>query len=155
MKSEAKPFTGWKFLAIMVGAFTIIIGVNLTLAFQAVATFPGLETKNSYVASQSFDQDRAAQAALGWDIDVDIQGDELRLAIRDEDGRLVRPMELTGLFGRPTHVKNDQVLEFRTTPDGFTAPVQAGGGNWNLRLTALTVDGVEFRSRVVIHGGQG
>ena len=50
------------------GAFTVIIGVNVALAVNAVRTFPGLETKNSYVASQTFDDRRAAQEALGWTV---------------------------------------------------------------------------------------
>ena len=40
---------GWHVLAAFVLAFSVIIGVNLTLAFNAVRTFPGLEVKNSYV----------------------------------------------------------------------------------------------------------
>ena len=55
---------GHHVLIMFVGGFSIIIAVNMTLAFNAVSTFPGLETKNSYVASQSFDADRAAQEAV-------------------------------------------------------------------------------------------
>ena len=58
---------GWHVALWFSMAFGVIIAVNLTLAFNAVRTFPGLEVKNSYVASQSFDADRAAQNALGWD----------------------------------------------------------------------------------------
>ena len=46
---------GWHVFATFAAAFGIIISVNLTLAFKAVATFPGLEVRNSYIASQSFD----------------------------------------------------------------------------------------------------
>ena len=56
-----REFTGWHMLGLMVGGFGIIIAVNLTLAWNAIATFPGLETRNSYVISQSFQADRAAQ----------------------------------------------------------------------------------------------
>jgi nitrogen fixation protein FixH len=62
------PLTGPKVFAMFAIGFGIIITVNLTLAFQAVATFPGLETRNSYVASQSFDRDKRAQDALGWTV---------------------------------------------------------------------------------------
>ena len=57
--------TGWHVLAIFVGAFGVIIGVNVALAWNAVATFPGLEVDNSYIASQTFDDRREAQEALG------------------------------------------------------------------------------------------
>ena len=46
-----KELTGRKVLAITVGFFAVIIAVNLFMAFKAVGTFPGLEVKNSYVAS--------------------------------------------------------------------------------------------------------
>ena len=68
MTSATRKLTGWHVLAIFTAAFGVIIGVNLTLAFNAVATFPGLETGNSYVASQSFDARRDAQQALGWTV---------------------------------------------------------------------------------------
>ena len=61
-----KQLTGRHVLMIFCGAFGIIIGVNLLLAWSAVSTFPGLEVKNSYVASQQFDERKAAQEALGW-----------------------------------------------------------------------------------------
>lgn len=46
-----KELTGRHVLLMFVAGFGIIIAVNLTLAFSAVRTFPGLEVKNSYVAS--------------------------------------------------------------------------------------------------------
>ncbi|MCW1949884.1 MAG: FixH family protein, partial [Octadecabacter sp.] len=51
---------GWHVLAGFGAAFGIIIAVNLTLAYKAVQTFPGLEVKNSYVAGQVFDENRIA-----------------------------------------------------------------------------------------------
>ncbi|HBR40028.1 MAG TPA: nitrogen fixation protein FixH, partial [Sulfitobacter pontiacus] len=54
-----RPLTGWHVLAMFIGGFSIIISVNLALAFNAVRTFPGKETESSYVASQNFDTDRA------------------------------------------------------------------------------------------------
>ena len=50
-------------LGIAVGAFGVIIAVNLVMAYQAISTFPGLEVANGYVASQTFDADRKAQDA--------------------------------------------------------------------------------------------
>ncbi|MEL7345657.1 MAG: FixH family protein, partial [Pseudomonadota bacterium] len=49
-----RQLTGWHVFGMFALAFGIIISVNMTLAFQAVRTFPGLEVKNSYVASQAF-----------------------------------------------------------------------------------------------------
>ncbi len=60
----ASPITGFKVLMFAVAAFGTIIAVNVFMAYKAVSTFPGLEVANSYVASQTFDADRAAQEAL-------------------------------------------------------------------------------------------
>ena len=68
-----KPLTGRKVFFITAGAFGVILAANLTLAFSAVGTFPGLETKNSYVESQNFNIDRDAQLALGWDADIRLE----------------------------------------------------------------------------------
>ena len=86
--NDAKGFrmTGPKVLAIMVTAFGTIIAVNLTLAYSAVSTFPGLEVQNSYIASQNFNEDLSAQQALGWDVSADVSGNELILKITGPDG---------------------------------------------------------------------
>ena len=76
-----KPLTGRKVFAIFAGAFALIIGVNLFMAWNAIGTFPGLETKNAYVANQTFDDERAAQEALGWETSVAIQGETVQLTI--------------------------------------------------------------------------
>ena len=87
MMTEIK---GWHVATGFVLAFSIIIGVNLTLAVNAVRTFPGLEVKNSYVASQHFEADRAAQNALGWDVSAFVRDGHLYLEIL-EDGSAIAP----------------------------------------------------------------
>ena len=82
-----RKFTGKHALMVFVGAFGIIITVNLLMAFKAVSTFPGLETKNSYVASQEFDDKRAAQEALGWTVSARATGGLVILSITDQLGR--------------------------------------------------------------------
>ena len=72
--------TGKHVLVITVSAFAVIIAVNLLLAYKAVSTFPGLEVQNSYVASQVFDTDKAAQLALGWTLTPSYQANEVQLA---------------------------------------------------------------------------
>ena len=52
-------------LAMFVAAFGVIIAVNLVLAYNAVKTFPGLEVKNSYVASQEFNERLQGTAGAG------------------------------------------------------------------------------------------
>ncbi|MCI2400645.1 FixH family protein [Aliiroseovarius subalbicans] len=150
---EGRELTGKHVLIIVVSAFAIIIGVNLFMAFSAVGTFPGLEVKNSYVASQEFDQLRDAQEALGWDVSAEIEGDVLTLSILDPEGDPVEVLNLDGTLGRATHVNDDQTPDFSQSSTGsYVANVgQLDGGNWNLRMTATAPNGTPFQQRIVIY----
>ncbi len=140
---------GWHVFLMFAVGFGIIIAVNLTLAFQAVRTFPGLEVKNSYVASQRFEADRAAQTNLGWDVSAVLTGNQLALSII-QDGKSISPEIEQATFGRATHVGQDQTPEFIFDGTALRATVEAGPGNWNLRLKARTADGTLFQQRVVV-----
>lgn len=140
---------GWHVLSGFSLAFGIIIAVNLTLAFNAVKTFPGLEVKNSYVASQAFDEDRTAQLALGWDVAAKLEGSELVLTIV-ENGNPIAPTIEKAVFGRATSVQADQIPEFVFDGVSLRAPVVAGDGNWNLRLQARSDDGTLFQQRIIV-----
>lgn len=132
-------------------AFGVIIAVNLVLAWQAVATFPGLEVKNSYVASQEFDVRKAAQEGLGWTVRADHVGGLLVLRITDADGVPVRAAKLDAVLGRATHVAEDSRPDFQFDGMAYVAPVALADGNWNIRMTAIAEDGTEFQQRVVLH----
>lgn len=140
---------GWHVLAVFVLAFGVIISVNMTLAFNAVRTFPGLEVKNSYVASQSFDADREAQLGLGWEVSAIVERGALRLEIL-EDGMAIAPVVEDAVFGRATSVVDDQVPAFEWDGRALVAPVDAGPGNWNLRVKLRAEDGTLFQQRIVV-----
>lgn len=143
--------TGRHVLFGFVGAFSVIIGVNLVLAFSAVKTFPGLETPSSYIANQTFDEDRAAQEALGWTIAATIEGEDLVVRITGADGAAVRTEELGGILGRPTTVRDDKTLEFAWRDGAYRAPIGAvEQGNWDYRMEAVALDGTPFKQRVEV-----
>lgn len=144
------PITGRKFFAIIASFFVVIITVNVALAVSAVRTFPGLEVANSYVASQSFDLERAAQERLGWDVSATLRGGDLVLAITGPDGAPVGDAAIDGTFGRATSVRDDQRPAFGFDGQAWRAPVVAGPGNWNFRLEAVAADGTPFHQRVVV-----
>lgn len=150
---RGRPFTGWHAFAIFGSAFTVIIGVNIALAVNAVRTFPGLEVKNSYVASQTFDDRRAAQEALGWDVraEADPATDRVTLHINGPDGAPVIVQSLHAVLGRATEVADDREPEFRFDGAAYVAETGIGPGNWNIRMTARAQDGTLFEQRVVLH----
>lgn len=148
---KQREFTGRHMLLIMLLAFGTIIVVNLTMAYNAVSTFPGLETKNSYVASQQFDANRDAQLALGWDVTARVEDGMLHLSILDETGAPVEAALASATLGRATHVRDDFTPQFFWTGKDYAAPVDLAGGNWNLRLEATAPDGTPFQQRIVIY----
>lgn len=146
-----REFTGKKAAMVFVGAFGIIIGVNLVLAYKAVQTFPGLEVKNSYVASQNFDARRDAQTTLGWTVAANARGGLLVLSITDTAGQPVEVASLDATLGRATHVKDDVTPAFQFDGSAYVVPIELAKGNWNIRMLAVAKDGTEFRQRVVLH----
>ena len=148
-----RELTGRKVLFMTCAAFAVIIGVNLTLAWKAVSTFPGLEVKNSYVASQGFDAARAAQLALGWDVSATLEDGTLTLAFL-QDGAPVRPTITAATLGRATHVADDITPDFTWTGEAFVARPDLAPGNWNLRLEAEAPDGTPFRQRVIVRAAR-
>ena len=139
--------TGKHVLAITVGAFAVIISVNLTLAFQAVNTFPGLEVKNSYVASQGFDRRKTAQEALGWTLVPTYRDGRIDLAFTDKEGLPVRVAELEVLVGRTTSTSDDVWPGFVEMGDVYSAPLDLERGKWMVKVTALAPDGTLFEQR--------
>lgn len=143
-----RQLTGKHVLGIFIGAYVVIISVNLALAWSAVSTFPGLEVQNSYVASQGFNARLAEQRTLGWQAQAAVEGGELRLRILTPDGEPADVAMLTATLGRATHVRDDQTPAFRRTVDGFAAEVALEPGYWHLRLVATSPDGTEFQQRL-------
>lgn len=129
----ATPLTGRKVLLMFTMGFGLIIAVNVTLAINAVSTFPGLEVANSYVASQQFQARRSAQDALGWTAQATYAGDALTLRVTDANGQPIDPATFTATIGRPTTRDADIALHF---DPGGTAPVTLAPGRWRLDLAS-------------------
>lgn len=144
------PLTGRKVFVIAASAFGVIIAANVTLATQALRTFPGLEVANSYVASQGFDAQRQAQQALAWTLQAGYDAAQIRLRFTDAAGDAVRVDDLTLLVGRATEARDDAQPDLRAEGDAYVAALALAPGRWLLRVTARADDGTLFRQRVVI-----
>lgn len=135
-------------LAFSVGAFGLIIAVNLVMAWKAISTFPGLEVENSYVASQEFDIRREAQEALGWTLEASYDRGRARVAFTDRDGHAVQVADLTVLIGRTTEARDDVTPQFTFLGDAYEAEVPLNRGYWMFKITAHAMDGTLFEKRV-------
>ena len=146
-----KTFTGRKFLMLAIAFFGVIIAVNVFMAYNAIATFPGLEVKNSYVASQVFDRERKAQEALGWHVETAYDSGVLTVAFRDKDGLPVRVEEMGALVARPTQQRDDQTPDFAYANGTFSAPLTLAPGQWNVMVNAKAHDGTAFRQKIILY----
>ncbi|RLQ87146.1 FixH family protein [Notoacmeibacter ruber] len=133
------PFTGRHMLIIMVLFFGVVISVNLTLAFFASQSWTGLVVKNSYVASQNFEKDRAeraAQIARDWDAHVSMKDDFLAVELKDGEGRPVERAKVTAELKGVMFDKDDQTVVLPSLPEGgYGLPVDLHAGAWVAKLT--------------------
>lgn len=140
--------TGRKVLMGFVGAFGIIISVNLWGAYNAIHTFPGLEVENGYVASQSFNRDMKAQRALAWDIKLNYDEKVLSVDFRRQPGSTADIAKLAVLVGRPTEAREDKRPSFTRKGDVFSAPLDLHPGKWMVVVQAEATDGTPFKQRL-------
>ncbi len=146
-----RQFTGRHAALVFIGAFGVIITVNLIMAVSAVRTFPGLEVKNSYVASQQFNDRLATQTALGWQVSAEASGGLVFLSIVGADGDPVELRALKATLGRSTHEKEDFDPAFEFDGSAYVARAELAPGNWNIRMVAKAQDGTEFTQRVLLY----
>ena len=148
MFNTDKPLTGRKVLAIAVAAFGTIIAVNLTLAYNAVQTFPGVEVKNGYIASQRFEAERAAQERLGWISAARYERGRLDVTVLDRAGAPAPIENVAFRIGRPTTKARD--LELAATRKGWETELDLAPGLWRLDIVGETATGDRFRQHLTI-----
>ncbi|MFC3169744.1 FixH family protein [Paracoccus fontiphilus] len=148
-----KELTGRHVLIITLAAFGVIIAVNVVMAVLAVGSFPGLEVKNSYVASQQFDRERQAQQDLGWTARASYDGAELVVEIVDGQGRHPILRDFSATVGRPTHKRADVTPDFSVAGGVYRAALDLEPGSWNIHVQAVAEDGTPFRQRLDHYAG--
>lgn len=151
----ARELTGKHVLGIFVGAFGVIFSVNLFMAYKAIGTFPGVEAKNTYEASQNFDVTRKAQTALGWQVADSYADGQLMLNIsQDETGQPAAVRDLQVLVGRATESTDDRMPVFVRKAGVWVAPVDLTPGKWVLRIAAIADDGTPFQQQRALFVGE-
>lgn len=149
-KQSEFRITGPRVFAFIASAFGLIIGVNLLMAYKAISTFPGLEVSSSYVASQTFDAEKAAQDSLGWQL---VQGydsslGQLSLRFLDRAGAPVQLGDLQVLVGRSTEARQDFSPSFVYSQGAYVADAKLGQGKWVMHVTGYARGGTLFRQRL-------
>jgi nitrogen fixation protein FixH len=155
MGKHGKPLTGRKVLMIAVGAFGAIITANLTLAYSAVQTFPGIEVKNGYIASQHFERERAAQERLGWRTEAAYVNGVLTVSVLDAAGDPARIEDVKFRLGRPTTEADDLEPHLLADGRGWHAELDLAPGPWRLDIIGAAEDETRFRQHVTFTSRNG
>jgi len=153
-------FTGWHMLSIMVAFFGVIIAVNITMAYNAISSWSGLVVKNTYVASQEFN-DKAEtgkeQAALEWQQTANFADGIFTYRLVDRDGNTVAVTGGTVEFKRPVGDVQDTKLTLDVGDDSLlSGAVELGEGAWIMEVNsdAGLEDPYRHITRIIIKDGK-
>jgi nitrogen fixation protein FixH len=136
---EGHPFTGWHMLGVVGLFFGTIIAVNIMMAYWAVSTFPGLNAKNSYVASQNYNlllKDAAAQDERGWKGKLTLDARRPALALSDRAGSPIPGLDVWILAGRPANASTDRELKLEPIAGIYRAEEALERGRWLVEIEA-------------------
>jgi nitrogen fixation protein FixH len=135
-------------LAVVFLFFGVIIAVNVVLAVAASGTFPGLVVRNSYVASQGYNQlltSARVQTEAGWRLELEAADGLLNVRLANRDGRVEHYLVVTALAGRPSSSREDRTIEFSDGADGYRAAEALSPGLWEIDVEARRGGELVFR----------
>ncbi len=145
--SQKKPFklSGWHFLGIMLSFFGVIIIVNIVFVTRALDAFSGLVVKNSYVASQEYNEkieQADAQKSLNWKLDLLVNAKGADFILNDKTGKPVSKMLVTVNLRMNKNTDNDMVLILNEqNPGHYIASLPKGAtppnGSWIITMDIL------------------
>ena len=146
------PFTGRHMLLVVLLFFGTIIAVNIAMVVAATGTFPGLVVKNSYVASQHYNElleSARIQNEAGWQVELAAPDGVITFRLADRDGGARQ--QVTALAGRPSSTLEDRVIDLVEGPGGYTALEQLPAGLWDIDIEAKRGDDLIFREQRRLH----
>ncbi len=106
-------FTGWHMVGVLGLFFGVTIMVNIALAVFANGSWTGLIVKNSYVASQHYNErlvNDERQASLGWTGTFVYDNATVSLRITDSAGRPVAVDAVSVTLRRPASEQDNSGL---------------------------------------------
>ncbi|HHB83170.1 MAG TPA: cytochrome oxidase [Devosia sp.] len=150
-----RPFTGKHMLIIIILFFGTIFSVNIFMATKATQSWTGLVVKNSYVASQQFNEKLAAsraQAELNLKIDISYSDGILKFFLADEDNVAVELKDVTIALTRPIGTKLDRTLTLQPVHTWYEVAEELPAGVWNVVIHALMPGRPDFnyRARLIV-----
>ena len=119
--------------------FGVIIAVNITMATMASTTWTGLVVKNSYVASQKYNQQLEHAKALqdaGLRSDLSYYDGELIFSLKGKSGNRLNIKNLVADIGRPAFEQEDRKLSFLPGQNNsYKLAINLAPGEWIVSIT--------------------
>jgi nitrogen fixation protein FixH len=142
--SSPRPLTGRVVLALLLGFFAVVFGVNATMMKLAIDTLPGTEVDSAYSAGMSYEREIAAaraQSNRDWQVDARVERQPdgsatLRVEARDKNGSPLAGLKFFGRLERPTDKRADLEVTMAEVGNGIYRGNAAGvaPGRWDLVL---------------------
>jgi nitrogen fixation protein FixH len=140
--------TGWRFLAMIVGFFLVVIGVDVSFAVVAYRTHPGEVSVTPYEDGLVYNKKLAqmqAQDALGWRAAAGPEAGKVIVVLEDKAGRPLSGLAVTGKLERPATEAGRITPRFAETGPGRYEAAEAGlAGAWDLTAEAHDRAGHSF-----------
>lgn len=152
--AETRPFTGRKFLAILLGAFLLVTAVNGLMIWLALSSWTGLVSDSAYEEGLGFDRvlaESRAEATLGWQgkVTYDAVKGRLSIVLADRAGRPLSGLQLSAQWLRPTHEGFDREIALpELAPGSYGAAIRPPlPGQWDVRVTVKEGGRVRFHAQ--------
>lgn len=152
---DRQILTGRNVLLMLVVFFGVMLVANITMAYYAVATFPGLASDNSYAEGVSYNREIAAaraQAALGWKVDAKLMRiapgrSAFSITQSDAAGKPTGGLEVTAIFEHPSDRARDHRFALaEVAPGVYRSEFAIDRGEWDLFIEMTQAGHRKFRS---------
>ncbi len=145
---RVREFTGRHMLIILICFFGVITAMNLTFAWFALGSWPGLLEQNGYQGSQSYNSQIAesrVQRELRWRSEISFSNGNLELIIKTPDGVTVSDLEIVAAVGRPTHELENSDILLAETDGAYATTIMLEEGQWVIAIRASLEGNVVYR----------
>jgi nitrogen fixation protein FixH len=137
----------------------VVSTANVVLAIMAYRSWSGLVVENSYVASQRFNEDTAAQLksnSLGITHKLHFADGRLNLSLSMPDGKILEMSKLRLYIGKPSDGRHDRMLALSRVGDGnYAVTTELDPGVWSGEIIALINGSEEWKQPIrLIVGGR-
>ena len=155
-KPMPKPLrlNGYHVAAMFIAFFGVIIAVNFTMAWFASSSWTGLVVKNSYVASQHYNEKIETarnQKAMGWHTDFAYANNLLSFSVRDKDNQPIFFDKLNVVIGTPVAENKDKHMVLDQNNAGvYHSPIKLTEGVWAYELVAEGKIPYRFEGRFLV-----